>query len=604
MNHCLRVSLLFSFIAIVSAPAWALDLTKLTSPRTYEQSKASHSERVKLVAEYYVSIGEFNLPSSDDKSVRFGQTALAAILAKDPIALKKISHEIAHTDFNPPLTGTKIKIPVLGCERDGDYDFLLQYFVAIAMLDQQSGERLLSDEARQSLESKFLYVVGGKATSLRFHFPDCRFLGKIKDTENHVLMTEAARFLTNQWRFKRSGEEKFDNSKNGLELWLSQHLREFLLLDFDEYNSKPYESYAIIPIQLLASFSDSPSVKILASSILDHLSAKFSALSLNSQRHLPFRRQDIHKNNKDLFLKDPQTSRHSALIGHLTFLKSEEGLAWTKSGRHLDALWGSLPGYFPARPIVENLLNEEEHKGIQFFSHYNTEIAYKSKNFLISAGGYFKKWWGWFTPQNHGWARPASIITKKVSSSVDKLIHFKGDANEKKRANLCVATNFICGINPFVPSDLPSKIFEKNGNWTFIHHKEGFYVALWRSSSKKTKFGLAEVRDEGELSFEEFKRRVLISNQSDFTLNGSQLFVKSNGERVEFIFKTKRRDHYNIISLNDVRTQIDTKKWSLASGDFYQVNKKDELIYKSNRSLVTIRFSKGKLPSRKTEIFE
>lgn len=547
-----------------------IELRDLPVPKNYQESLQTHPQRARLIQKLYLNQARYTLPTNGDKGLEFGQTAIAAALLKDRQALDLISKELSESAYVPPLTGTKITIPVIGCSRDGDYDFLLQYLVTLAILDYKSGEELLSDSAREALEKKYLYVIGGDPTSLTFRMPPC---GKFKDTENHILMTEAARYLTNQWRLKRdttgTNSDVFDNSQNGLEDWLAEHLVEFLEKDFDEFNSKPYESYAIVPIQILASFADSTRIKIIASSILDHLSAKFASLSIASQRHLPFRRQSRFKDDTDLFLNDPQTSRHAILLGHYSFLFNPSGSRWQKQGRFMDGLWASLPGYFPPKEIVESILQESRLQGLQKFSHYNTELAYKSKSFLLSGGGYFERWWGWFTDQNHAWARPATLIPADSSYDVNEIIHFKGHPNSKKRANLCVEEGFLCGRNLYIPPTLESTATIQAGNWTFLTLKSGIHVAIWKKNLKRGNFGFLEAREASEISLDAFMKVILSNNKKEATFLRNHIYTTSVGRKIEFTFYPKGIYFSNIIAVNDIPTIRDTREWKFAEGHLY-----------------------------------
>jgi hypothetical protein len=582
--------------------AGRLNFSSLPRPRNYQEALESHPQRAAMVWRRYLQVGEYKLPASDDKSLRFGATALAAALAGDRSALDKIASELATTSWIPPLTGTKIRIPVIGCQRDGDYDFLLQYLVALTLLDQRAGNTLLTEAARLALDKKFLYEVGGRPKSQRFYLPHC---GWFKETENHILMIEAARYLTNQWKLSRHGgkESFYNNRLNGLEDWLAQHLAQFMRRDFDEYNSKPYETYAIIPFQLLATFAESERIKNIASAVLDHLSAKYVVFSIGGQRYVPFRRQDRFRNSTDLFLTDPQVARHAALVGHYPFLAHAQGLKWESEGRHMDALWGSLPDYFPPKLIVEALLNESELEGLQKISHFNTEIAFKSRSFLLSGGGYFKSWWGWFTDQNHGWARSATLIPANGVFDATGLVRFDGHSHEKKRANLCVHENFMCGLNPVIPKGLDLLDDKQMGQWRFLSYRAGPHVAIWQNESTRGEnFGLLGAREAGEITFDDFVNQVLENNPHPFQRKGSNQYLTTKGRQLTFVFSPKKLHAYNIQKVDDTPVARDSRHWPLAQGHFYDQLIPGLAVFKDksgSRYVIDLRDNRN--PQRSTE---
>ena len=73
----------------------------------------------------------------------------------------------------------------------------------------------------------------------------------VPETENHVLMVNISKYLTNQLK-------GVDNSKNGFDLWMREHMDIFLDEFFDEYNSRPYQQYALAPILSVAALTKKP----------------------------------------------------------------------------------------------------------------------------------------------------------------------------------------------------------------------------------------------------------------------------------------------------------------------------------------------------------
>ena len=69
--------------------------------------------------------------------------------------------------------------------------------------------------------------------------------------------------------------EDLMNKKNGLTKWWVSHIKELKIKNFDEYNSRPYQGYAIMPITLLASYAEDYEVKKAANELLEYLSTIF-----------------------------------------------------------------------------------------------------------------------------------------------------------------------------------------------------------------------------------------------------------------------------------------------------------------------------------------
>ena len=131
------------------------------------------------------------------------------------------------------------------CSRNGNYDFALTSLMPI-MYDHRAA---LSDKSYRHVLDVLLNQKGG-ADKVSKSVDRCGF--KFPETENHMAMTEAARYLTNQLLLKQAGEDhdpnteafaeadrKYNNERNGMNEWMLKHLQGFLKNDFHEYNSKP-----------------------------------------------------------------------------------------------------------------------------------------------------------------------------------------------------------------------------------------------------------------------------------------------------------------------------------------------------------------------------
>lgn len=380
-------------------------------------------------------------------------------------------------------------VGLLACTREGDYDMTLMSLMPIAMeyVDQ------LEPQAQNKLLQEILNQTGGSGevrTSIR-----CGLI-TIDETENHVLMTETARYLTNQlrWRGVRSQPQVFptdsadyerlrklyDNETNGMETWILQRLQQPLQADFHEYNARPYARLSMRALHNLADYDQSSTrrVKTAATLVLDYLSAKFAASSQDLRRAAPFRRRAGNADFNAFFgnHSDEETWHFLALAGNtraLEFLhygRADWGakgqLVFAGASRYqlpdliLDLLTDDSEDFsnrtFDATPL-DRSPNQEY---VQAFRHEGAEIYAGDREFLISGGGVWRpsgpqdKVLGFSGKDTEGQAFATFLIPRGQGVSRSELVRIAGDSNRKSRQNLCVTLRFACGLNPYVPEML------------------------------------------------------------------------------------------------------------------------------------------------------
>jgi hypothetical protein len=78
----------------------------------------------------------------------------------------------------------------------------------------------------------------------------------ISESENHRLLIESARYLTNQLPHQQSPVDEYDNTANGLKKWLLERLQIAAAHDFLEFNSRPYLRYTTDALLSLEEFAD------------------------------------------------------------------------------------------------------------------------------------------------------------------------------------------------------------------------------------------------------------------------------------------------------------------------------------------------------------
>ena len=372
------------------------------TPLVADQSSAERRRRI--ILHTAVRVGDLAGIEDEDITEDPAATALAVLAANDhgweaylprdrgePIDI--VNRYIVAN--NPGTVGTA----VFG----GDYDMALIILVRIAIEYQ----RYLSPEARISLRDKLLTQVGaydGGQLTWGLNF---------QETENHILMIEVSRYLTNSlFGFDNTGMVKF----------LTDQMLDHLGNDFQEYNSRPYQRLAVQAITLLADHSadpvdlgrpvvhgplggrgvspppsrgpavdldDAAKLGFVARLVLDYLTAKFAVSSNGLRRHVPFRRRNDRTGVDGFFDNeaDREQRRFLALTGHRRFYnEADPGL------ESLDFDGGTivqsvLSSYRPPLAMINLMLVNEGKEYFQRFHHYGLEIFSSTPAFLISAGG-------------------------------------------------------------------------------------------------------------------------------------------------------------------------------------------------------------------------
>ena len=119
---------------------------------------------------------------------------------------------------------------------------------------------------------------------------------RVPETENHRLMIETSKYLTNAKILAELRQMKHDNvneieeKQNEVRNWLLQTLQSITIKDFDEYNSRPYTRYSLNAILNLSDFADDFALRTASQIVMDLSGAKFAAGSDRGRRIVPFRR--------------------------------------------------------------------------------------------------------------------------------------------------------------------------------------------------------------------------------------------------------------------------------------------------------------------------
>jgi len=177
----------------------------------------------------------------------------------------------------------------------GDYDFTT--ILLSAILHRFDGDTaVLWERTSNHIANVLLIEEGGRP-----HTRTPRTMAIMKDTENHILMTNISQYLKNQWLLAHgSTDPSHNNRTNGLEAFLTDLLNEFLITGAYEFNAKPYEGYTVSALLVLQSYAASEELRLLATRSLDMLAYEYMMTSDDFRKSSPFRRRMERANGTSL----------------------------------------------------------------------------------------------------------------------------------------------------------------------------------------------------------------------------------------------------------------------------------------------------------------
>lgn len=481
-------------------------------------------------------------------------------------------------------TGTDSEEPLL---RTGEYDVALRGLVTI----MYRYGHLLSDAVRHHVLHDLLTLTGGHDPGVeRVDFGVISF----PETENHLLLMETSRYLTNQLRRSEVGapgadDPRFDNGSNGLAAWLLGRLQKVLQNDFSEYNARPYQCYSTMAVQNLFDYADDESVRTAAHAVLDYIAAKFAVSSSGLRRAVPFRRRKEFKDQTALFAEDAdvQTMRFIILAGSTQRMAEIPGRPFNAPYGARDVMQLAAVSHYRVPDLILDLVVCGPRAAYtQHIRHWGVELYAGSPSFLISAGGIWME-------SDHGqdefngyddagWALPITLMP--ASGGIDRadFIQIKGAVEDHDRVSTGVVPGFACGLNPAKPASLYPQYDE--GSWTYIdaspdgeaESRSGFYVAFFSepaTSGSATaragaggSFGFFEAVEASTMTFGAFRRAVRDRNGGrTFTSEGVNAYTTVDGRTVTFT-PNPPGDKYQWGILDADGNTQDLAGWPLAEG--------------------------------------
>jgi hypothetical protein len=542
----------FSSLGIVSQVYGQFNFP--SPPSSGKEARDSVKERRERIFSYYAGMPMSLVKASGKPDLHeFVQTSLSKLATRRD--LSGVSEAILKENFLPWTPGTDISLFGKICKKIGDYDFILMGLLHIAYLDETSGRTLLTPPAREKLVTVLLSQRGSEIYQ-EFKLKHCLPV-KIHDSENHILMIQTSKYLTNQLLRKMHPDDlTLQNEKNGLDEWFLGHLTNFLKNDFEELNSRPYQGHSITPIALLYSYAENLKVRTISQMVLDYLSSKLAVQSIGLRRYTPFRRRKEYRDPVVFTTADSAIFWYAFHAGNhdITDISKREG----KPVELEDYLYvyAAVDSY-EIPPFIQDLFYEKNNI-FQKFNAKDPEIYFGSKSFLLTAGGRHRNVFGFFTGENNVWAVPTNIIPKSSGIGMNDVFRLDGPRNWNRRSNLCVQPNFACGTNLYVPKKFMGKGLKK-GPWTFYQDMD-FNLAVY----EKNHMALWEVQGPGD--FEGFQQKVLELNGVDFPSGQTNTYKTTDGHVIEFRWSEKK-DMNPIVSYDQKKEEKDIRRWPFAVGD-------------------------------------
>lgn len=552
-----------------------IKLTDLPPISTVQQSQMQLENRKSVIINEFANENLTSAPVWPKVGFREFATSMISrlYLKKD---LSEINQNILDANFQPWLTGTDFQIG--NCERKGDYDFVLQPLLRIAYLDIAANKTLLSDATRDKLyhvllsekgvDHHYQVSIGGCIT--------------VTDTENHILMTEVARYLTNQILYTESvlnkaPDSSLDNSQNGFDSWMLNHLADFLKQDFSEFNSRPYAGYTQIALENLYEHSQSKKVKTMAQMVLDYLSAKYAVSENGMRRLVPFRRQKAKLNANRLLDYDNAAFANIFLAGNYFYMPYENDTTLFPDGEGSYEALMAATGSYHLPQVVLDIAIDKSASYFQTIRHTDVEMYSSSASFLLSSGGRWRAVPGFGSSENNAWGVATSVIPTQGEAELKNLFYILGDKQVSKRNNLCFAKNFACGFNVHIPENIATDCVVTHNNWRFIDMQKckgyNFFVAInshtpdTNIDSVNDDYSTLEVQ-EASILFADFMKNVMDSNpEENFRNNQMSHYQTQSGDSIDFTFYNPDLANSPIYAINGAKLESHVLLWPRAQGD-------------------------------------
>lgn len=453
-----------------------LDLSKIPVPTTVDDAYAQVDERT-LAAANHLSCPAGGMPPQAYKDEdRFGTIALAKLYV--------VRAHTGHDGPTPRCNGVRLNERVevndalrvqtirsnsgtssdkfLVCTREGEYDVAMKSYITLAYA--------FHDQLDYDVQYHLLRLLNKRGPH---DTGDDRVCHTTDESENHKVLIESARYLTNQLVAQENGDKKYDNARNGMDAFILGKLQGFLKNDFLEYNARPYQRYTLAGIQNLHDFAHNKDVQRAAQMVLDYVSAKYAVSSNDARRNPPYRRLTDYY-HPDLFNQesDPLKDRMLALFGPTAVMKELKPALHVPEGSVGEMMLAGISGYRPTKAVADLIVNHDHQSFFQRINHVGAEAYTAEPDFLITSGGYPTPYAytvaGIGRDKDKGRTVPTTLMPSGHLISVEQMIRIESG----KDGDGCLAPRFACGANVIVPASYTPKdrpeCWIKQGTWLFI----------------------------------------------------------------------------------------------------------------------------------------
>ena len=368
----------------------------------------------------------------------------------------------------------------------------------------------------------------------------------LRDTENHILMTEGSRYLTNRWIAQHGNPDPiYDNVQNGLEGYVLGYLEGMEHAGLHEYNSRPYIGYTLRGLLNLESFASEP-VRASARRILDRMNWDYALGSLSFRRFPPFRRQSGRAGETNL-----DGDYHTGVMKGWLSLGGVTDLDIRHGAQH--AMWVGLTSYRLPDAVADWVMS----KPVEYFVQIghggdgSPEIYSGGPGYLITAGGVANDF------GRQGVARPTTLMLEDGAMDLKELLHVAGPGESYREwNNTGVHRRFAVSAGPVSVPDAwkPSHTY---GKWSF-YERAGQRVGVFSSDS----LGIFCLLGAGEL---DTRAKALVAANSDEERLKSQ-FQWPGGSALEYnVFAGK--EQWVITSVDEKPVDRDHGRWPLMKGN-------------------------------------
>jgi hypothetical protein len=427
--------------------------------------------------------------------------------------------------------------------KKGDYDFTQIILCSVLHLFGED-KAVLWPKTRDHLLNVLLLEEGGEP-----NLKSPRTMRIMRDTENHILMTEITRYLKNQWlKNHGSKEEKHDNSRNGLEKWFRAHLKEMLRTGMYEFNARPYMGYTLSALLTLHAFAESDELVHLSQKILDHMNYTYAMSSMDYRRSVPFRRRLAREKNTDIF-NDP----HSAMMK--AWVKKFKGEAVKPTdmdyGKH-QALMALLLSYQLPEKVVELAENTTGEYLLRIGHGHKAspEIHSRGGGFLLSAGGVQRG------KTSQIVARPTVLILDDGAMDYQNCFYLTGKGKMRKWNNTGVYHRFACAERPvYIPEKYSPSL--EQGGWKIFkpYSDRNFFIAIYN----RKKLGLLLIFPEWEAGAQNLVEELQKENPDEDLLKEEVHFP--DGLKIQYDIKAPK-GKWVIKSSNTLHADRDYDDWA------------------------------------------